>query len=226
MYNLINKTQKKFSNVFYLLPLNINHIYSNLLRNRHVKWPFESAKRFFYCSCLNKLIFERSTFDFNKHCWESEVGWREKQPCGNKLARKKRNNPRQQHFPTTIVSVMDQTAQQGNKALRFQSMRCLKTFHGCFSYTWLRKRSRRVVNRAADFSFSSMLHQTRPALAFLPSFCEGCTWKFVKFVLFTCIAVRKMIFRLVTVGVLAMVAIVLAEPTMYKKNEQNLYEPG
>lgn len=35
-----------------------------------------------------------------------------------------------------------------------------------------------------------------------------------------------MMIRLVTVGVLVMISIVLADPTMYKKNEQNLYEPG
>jgi hypothetical protein len=33
-------------------------------------------------------------------------------------------------------------------------------------------------------------------------------------------------FRLLTLSLLVMVVAVLAEPTMYKKNEQNIYEPG
>lgn len=35
-----------------------------------------------------------------------------------------------------------------------------------------------------------------------------------------------MMLRFVAVGLLAMLAFVLADPTMYKRNEQNLYEPG
>jgi hypothetical protein len=32
--------------------------------------------------------------------------------------------------------------------------------------------------------------------------------------------------RLVAIGLLVMISFVLADPTMYKKNQQNLYEPG
>lgn len=32
--------------------------------------------------------------------------------------------------------------------------------------------------------------------------------------------------RFVTIGLLLAVSFVLADPTMYKKNEQNMYEPG
>lgn len=35
-----------------------------------------------------------------------------------------------------------------------------------------------------------------------------------------------MLLRLVTVTLLAVITVVLADPTMYKRNEQNLYEPG
>ena len=35
-----------------------------------------------------------------------------------------------------------------------------------------------------------------------------------------------MSFRLVTMSLLLMISFVLADPTMYKKNEQNLYEQG
>lgn len=77
------------------------------------------------------------------------------------------------------------------------------------------------------FSFSSMLHQTRPAFWFLLSFSEGCTWKLnsLSFCL-RLIRFEIMMLRFVAVGLLAMLAFVLADPTMYKRNEQNLYEPG
>lgn len=35
-----------------------------------------------------------------------------------------------------------------------------------------------------------------------------------------------MTLRLVTVALFALIAITMADPTMYKKNQQNLYEPG
>lgn len=83
--------------------------------------------------------------------------------------------------------------------------------------------------KASHFSFSSMLHQTRPIHKFFFNFLEGCAWKVFWFThsLFT-FAVRcgwKMI-RLLAISLIVMVALVLADPTMYKKNEQNLYEPG
>jgi hypothetical protein len=40
------------------------------------------------------------------------------------------------------------------------------------------------------------------------------------------VASTMMSLRLVAISLLAMISFVLADPTMYKKNEQNLYEPG
>ena len=43
---------------------------------------------------------------------------------------------------------------------------------------------------------------------------------------FVCCDRQKMFLRFVTIGLVLTVHLVLSEPTMYKKNEQNVYEPG
>lgn len=106
--------------------------------------------------------------------------------------------------------------------LEFQSTFAIQMFHGLFLLQVTEKMNTQCGE--SDLSFSSMLHPTRPLCAFLLSFCEGCTWKSFG-VRSRFVYISNMV-RLVTIALVVMLSFVLADPTMYKRNEQNLYEPG